>query len=481
MDVGSSFTLSFLIMSGSSPRHIRHGRRYRDGLTKAGIASGSRRAVVTLLDQGLASVSNFSVGVVVARIAGAAGLGGFAIAYAGWQIIAAMHRSLVTDPMAIQGDVRQQDVTDRIRRGLAADILLGLAGAVILAGFGLLLTAMRQHTFGIAVMAMAPWLPILTVQDYWRWMGFLSRKPGRALANDVVFNCVQGAALAFIVVAHVHSVVAVIASWGAGGVVGALFGLRQYRVLPTLRGGLALLRSRWSFSKWIAGNQLVSTGQLQIAVVIAGAILGPVGLGGFKAAQALVLGPAGVLIQAGGSIGLPEASKAYQERQWPGLMRVARWVTSSGVVAIILTVLVIAIWGRKLLSILYGPAFGHFHETAILVGLGFICSGFTLGPILVLKATRGTHWLFHTQIVTMVASLSATAVLSILYGVNGAAIATIIASGVTVACLRAFQRRAHRAGLREGTASPADAIRATASALYATRSATPEPTSNPAG
>ena len=65
-----------------------------------------RLAVLTLIDQGLSSVSNFAVGVVIARVVGASGLGGFALAYGAWLILAVLHRSLITDPMAISGDVR---------------------------------------------------------------------------------------------------------------------------------------------------------------------------------------------------------------------------------------------------------------------------------------------------------------------------------------------------------------------------------------
>src|SRR5580704_16627644 len=82
-----------------------------------GTMTGSRRAVTTLVDQGFASVSNFALGVAIARTAGVAGLGGFAFAYAGWQVLAAMHRSLITDPMAIEGDLRIARNAQRIQRG----------------------------------------------------------------------------------------------------------------------------------------------------------------------------------------------------------------------------------------------------------------------------------------------------------------------------------------------------------------------------
>ena len=64
-------------------------------------------------------------------------------------------------------------------------------------------------------------------------------------------------------------------------------------------------------------------GASQASVLLAGFILGPAGLGALRAAQTLVQGPALVLIQAGGSVGLPEASRALADRGWEGLRRVA--------------------------------------------------------------------------------------------------------------------------------------------------------------
>ena len=53
----------------------------------------STRAMTTLADQCVASGSNFAVGIVVARISGPAGLGGFALAYTGWILVTLIHRS----------------------------------------------------------------------------------------------------------------------------------------------------------------------------------------------------------------------------------------------------------------------------------------------------------------------------------------------------------------------------------------------------
>ena len=405
---------------------------------------GRRIATLTLIDQGLSSLSNFAVGVVIARVVGASGLGGFAVAYAGWLILAALDRSLITDPMAIGGDVRTKRIRGPVKHGFAAELLMGIGGGVILAAIGSTLCLLNAAAFGIAMLALAPWLPALAVQDYWRWIGFLTRHPGKSLANDMVFNCAMAVALGIVFVADIHSIAAVVGAWGLGATAGAIYGLTQYGVRPTLSGGLAMLRHRWSFSKWLAANSLLTSAGNQAYVVIEGLFLGAAGLGGLNAASALVWGPVGVLIQAGGSVGLPEAGRAYADKGWAGLRRVANIVTLAGFLCVGLWVAVIVGWGKLLLSAVYGPSFAHLQVTAIICALGLCFSPLLLGPVLVLKITRNTRPLFQVQVLVSCVALGSVAVLSALYGVNGAAGALIVTGVANVILLRWFQYRVHR-------------------------------------
>lgn len=412
---------------------------------KGETAEGGRRAAITLLDQGVASVSNFGVGIAVARGAGASGLGGFAFSYAGWIIVSELHRSLITDPMAIERDVTEAGASrEGVQRGFAAELLLGLTGTLCFVLIGTSLILSGQRVFGSAMLAMAAWLPVLLTQDYWRWIGFMSRKPRLSLANDTVFNIVQGVALVTVFVCRWGSEASIVACWGVGGLVATIFGLFQFKIYPTLRGGVRLLRARWSVSKWIASGTLTGWASQQMYVFIAGVILGPAGLGSLKAAQTLVAGPSGVLIQAGGSIGLPEASKAHAEKGWRGLIRVARVVGVAGVASFLATLAVIVLWGRPLLVHVYGPTFGHLESTAILFGIAYVFAGFSLGPILVLKATRKTRFLFHVQMASLVVSIPSMLVMCAAFRVPGAAEATIVVYCVVALAYRLVQYRVGR-------------------------------------
>lgn len=419
----------------------------------------THRVALTTLDQGFSSASNFAVGVAAARLGGASGLGAFSFAYVLWLLLAAIHRALVTDPMAIENDVWKEDAADRLRLGFAAEISLGLmaAGCFVLLGVGLLLAGQRQ--FGTATLAFVPWLVPLVIQDYWRWVGFMQRRPGKSLANDTVFNVAFGIVIVILFVGHVHSVIALTASWGIGGVAGALFGLWQFSVRPKRSGGIAMLRSRLHMSGWLGGNATTSWGAAQATALITGFILGPVGLGHLRAAVTLVSGPTLVLIQAGGSVGLPEASAALKAKGWPGLRRVQRVVNLAGVLSIGLVGAVILVAGSWLLGKIYGSGFSKYWLSSDLYALGVLLSSMTLGAILVLKTTRRTRVLFIVSMVSLVISIVATAVLAVVYGVPGAAAAGIPSSGITLIGLLYFKRRARQdlarkeAGDGDGTLS----------------------------
>jgi len=417
------------------------------------MASAHRRGFIVLVDQAMSSVSNFAIGIAVARVAGAAGLGAFSLAYTLWLIIAAMHRALVTDPMAIEGDARRGDRAG-IEHALAAELLLGLGGALLLvaAGIGFFVAGMRN--FGIGMLALAPWLPTLVLQDFWRWIGFLTHRPTRTLANDTVFNIVQAGAFVAVFLTATNSAGAVIGAWGVGGLAGALFGLRQHhrfsaprdratercgwrsklRAVPTWLGsGWRLLRTRWEMSRWIAGSSLLTWLASQGSTFVIGIALGAATLGLYSAAATLATGPAYVLIQAGGAVGLPEATKAFDERGWAGLASVARWITIAGLLSVGGCALGVLLVGREVLSHVYGSHFASAEPVAVVLVLSLLLYALRLGPILCFKATRRTRTLFRLQAVTLLVDVLAPSILAVRFGILGAAYGVAISIVVTVA------------------------------------------------
>ena len=86
---------------------------------------------------------------------------------------------------------------------------------------------------------------------------------------------------------------------------------------------------------------------------------------------------------------------------------------------------VILLWGRALLSEDLRAAVRPPEGVAVIIAIAYIFTGFWLGPVLVLKQTRNAHRIFFAQIVTLVVSMSTVTVLTLHFGLTGAAWATI--------------------------------------------------------
>ena len=444
LSVAAPALYAYLMSSAGRQVWVEHVAATRRITTAGG--NGPQRAVsfraaVTTVDQCVASVSNFAVGVAVARFAGVSGLGAYSLAYTAWLILAAAHRSLVTDPMAIENDLRNADARLHVRAGLAAELLLGVLCVAAFLGLGVALLSAHQHAYGIGFIATAPWLPFLLLQDYWRWIGFMQARPGRALTNDLIFLIVQVGAFAVLFGLHVRSTVVAIGGWGVGALVGAMYGLWQFRVSPSFQHGFRRLRMRWSMSKWLLGESASQWGASQAFVVLAGILLGPIGLGGLKAASNLVNGPSLVLLQAGGSVGLPEASRALAERGWLGLRRVSHFVNIASVLSVAAIGAVIFLYGRQLLSALYGHEFGRYAMVANIVALATLVGAFRVGAFLVLKATRRSCDLFVLSMINLIASVVAVLALAPIFGIVGAAVSTLIATAFSTVITVGLQRR----------------------------------------
>ncbi len=123
-----------------------------------------------------------------------------------------------------------------LREGRSTPLLLGLGSPAFLAGAGgiLLLAGLDA----VALLALAPWMPSLLLQDYWRRMAFRRKRADQELISDVVCRG-TGVRHGRAVRLDVDSVATFIASWGIGATAGALVGLGMARSAilaePTLR------------------------------------------------------------------------------------------------------------------------------------------------------------------------------------------------------------------------------------------------------
>ncbi|WP_433549619.1 hypothetical protein ACQPZG_31105 [Streptomyces sp. CA-294286] len=250
----------------------------------------ARRAVVGrlswgLADQAVSSVTNFAVGIWVARSLGLTAFGVFALAWLTYGVVLSASRGLATDPLV----VRFSGVPHTSWRGAvarASGTALGVGGAVgvVCLGAGTVLGG----SLGAAFAALGVVLPGLLLQDCWRYAFFAAGTGRKAFVNDVVW----GVALvpAMLVAARVGSVAAFVLAWGAAAAVAAACGCLQSGIRPRPAGARAWLRDHRDLGYRFLVENVGVSGAAQLRAYGLGAIVGLGAVGVIRGAE-LLLGP----------------------------------------------------------------------------------------------------------------------------------------------------------------------------------------------
>ncbi|MGW4870126.1 hypothetical protein, partial [Streptomyces chartreusis] len=253
-------------------------------------AGSTRRAFAGRLSWGLAdqaasSISNFAVGIYVARSLGVTAFGVFSLAWVTYGVVLNVSRGLATDPLV----VRFSGVSDTAWRGAVArssGTALGV-GATIGAACVVVGLALGGQV-GPAFACLGVMLPGLLLQDAWRYAFFAAGTGRKAFVNDVVW----GVALvpAMVLAARAGSVAAFVLAWGASATVAAGYGYVQSGILPRTAQARAWLSEQRDLGYRYLVENVSLSGASQLRAYGLGAIVGVGAVGAVRGAE-LLLGP----------------------------------------------------------------------------------------------------------------------------------------------------------------------------------------------
>ncbi|MDK1476383.1 hypothetical protein QNO07_23705 [Streptomyces sp. 549] len=250
----------------------------------------AKRAIVGRLSWGLAdqaasSMTNFAVGIYVARSLGLAAFGVFSLAWVTYGVALSVSRGLATDPLVVRfSGVPEASWRQAVARssGTALGVGGAVGGACLAAGLAL------GGSMGTAFACLGAMLPGLLLQDSWRYSFFAAGTGRKAFVNDLVW----GVALvpAMVVAANVGSVAAFVLAWGGSAAVAAGYGCLQSGIRPRLTGAREWVREHRDLGyRYLVENTCVS-GASQLRAYGLGAIVGVGAVGVIRGAE-LLLGP----------------------------------------------------------------------------------------------------------------------------------------------------------------------------------------------
>ena len=136
-------------------------------------------------DQAVSSVTNVAMVLYVAHSVGAAQFGAFSLAYVTYSFVLNASRGLTSDPLMVRFSGADLPTWRRAVAncsGTAAAVGL-VAGACVLA-----VAALLSGTVRFAFLGLGLTLPVLMLQDSWRFSFFAIGRGGQAFLNDLVLG-----------------------------------------------------------------------------------------------------------------------------------------------------------------------------------------------------------------------------------------------------------------------------------------------------
>jgi O-antigen/teichoic acid export membrane protein len=285
-------------------RGLGHGPLRRVG---PGAAAVARRMGWGLADQAVSSLTNFALGVVVARSLDAAGFGAFGLAWVTYGVVLNLSRGLATDPLAVRcSGVDPARWRAGTARATGTALVVGVVTGAACAAGG----AAVGGVAGSAFVGLGAVLPALLLQDSWRYAFFAAGRGHLAFVNDVVWAAALVPLLA-VTTGSGGGTTAMVLAWGLAAAVAAAAGCVQSRVLP--RPGAArdwLVEHRDLGTRYLVEN-VSSSGAAQVRMYGLGAIAGLGAVGAVRGGE-LLLGPFLAVLMGLSTVAVPEAARVLQ-------------------------------------------------------------------------------------------------------------------------------------------------------------------------
>ena len=257
-------------------------------------------------DQAVSSLTNFVVGVYVARELGVSAFGVFSLAWVTYGVVLNVSRGLATDPLMVRFSGVDTGVwRAAVARSSATALAVGAVAGLVSVVFGLVVGG----RIGPGFIALGVVLPALLLQDSWRFAFFASGEGRKAFVNDALWGLAMVPAM---LLAALHgSVVAFLLAWGGAAALAALYGYVQTGLRPGARGARGWLRDQRDLGPRYLVENVSNSGGSQIRMYGLGAIAGVAAVGTVRGGE-LLLGPFLAVLMGLAFVAVPEAARVVR-------------------------------------------------------------------------------------------------------------------------------------------------------------------------
>jgi len=311
----------------------------------------------SIIDQGLFSGSNFMVNILLARWLSPDGYGAFAIAFALYLAFSGVVSALTLEPMMIYGAT---DFKDSIHDYLSKISFLHFAISVLLAVFLLLASLFWSGDTSRTIMAAAAALPFMLQVWFIRRAFYCTSNVFHAAMVSLVYAITLMGGIFILKLIGFASPVYVYAVFIVAGLFCFVYYSIVSRILLKSKGEpyavSVIINKHWHFGKWLVVASIAASISTLLYAPILGLMSALKDAAAYKAIQNLTM-PFMQMLTAFTLLTLPATSRIARNEPWVKARAYILRMTAVFAAAACLYGVVMLVFGKKILLLLYASNF----------------------------------------------------------------------------------------------------------------------------
>jgi O-antigen/teichoic acid export membrane protein len=380
-------------------------------------------------DQAFSSLTNFALGVTVARSLGPRDLGAFGLAFATYLIGLSIEQTMAGQPLLVRySGIESHAFKDAARSASGT----GLTTGALTGGVCLIIGWASSGALSQAFVALGLCLPGLLVQDSLRQIFFASRRAQHALIIDVIWALVMFPALFILLSSGRGSLFWLTLAWGGAANAAAVIGMILAGLVPHPSRTALWLREHRDIAPRFLAEMMALTGTTQLSNFGIAVSSGLATVGAIRAAQ-LLLNPLHILSLGIGFIALPEAVRIGRTSVRPvkTMVRVicVTLVTTAVVWGIVLVLLPSSL-GSAILGLSWPAAMNLFVPLTLVQAAAGVIAAAVIGLRALVAAKRSLRARLLVSLLQVAGAIGGAAAAGALGGAWGLAIAGWVGAAV---------------------------------------------------
>jgi len=387
--------------------------------------------------QASSSATNLILSIFAGRALGPGGLGVVFIGFAALQVVQALVRSVLIQPLVAHAAARPKAERE-LFSGVGVTVV-ALVGVGATAAFAAVSVAAGNSSLREAFLLFLPWVVPSILHELWKAVLFQEGKGARAAASDAVRLVIMVGAAPLALGSSSYELVTI---WGIASVCALAFVIVSYRIRPR-RPQSAIVAWRdagWELGRWLGARELAFQTSAYATTMILALVIGTTGVGGLRSAEVL-FSPFSFVAAALAFPALPMVARAAghsSEAARHLAFRLSAVATAFGL-AYFVGMIISRSW---LLPLVFGSEFEPFESLVWPMGTAQLFHSAGFGFVLWLTASRRGRAAFENGLLWAVSNLTAATALAVAFGTTGAAWGmTIAAAAAALAAIAVALRR----------------------------------------